>query len=175
MGLPDLQSAKQKKKNEPTRPRKNTFYLAHPASSSLGVGPNSSLTSIPILHRPGLRSRVFTRSLGPPLSLWAQRSPIALLLFFRSGSTGSDRGAHLVWVGRVMVGRRSNHSFPRLRPRSCIFGVQADPPLVLSPSWEGWSTGWAMGLPVSLLPWVVCPPAHRPRCCSLVCWHGPSL
>ena len=76
----------------------------------------------------------------------------------------------VVWVGRVVVGRE----FDRM---SCSALSDAEPhlwrsnrfPLVLPPCWGGWLTGRAMGLPVSLLSWLVC---VRPRTSLLLLFLG---
>ena len=79
------------KKNKKKRQKKDTFRLARPASSSPGADPNSSLTSIALLHRQCLPGRVHARGLGPRRLLWALQSPIAQLLLCQPRSGGSAR------------------------------------------------------------------------------------
>ena len=68
--------------------------------------------------------------------------------------------SHDVWVGHGVIGRNSTKRLaPRCRSWSRIFGEKTDPPIACPPSWESWSTGRAIALPVSSLHgWSVCPP-----------------
>ena len=79
--FPPVRQTKEKERTHTTKEKYSPF--GPPGLLLPQRGPKLLLTSIPFLHRRGLGSRVFTRGLGTPLSLWALRPPIALFLFCR--------------------------------------------------------------------------------------------
>ena len=107
--LPPM-SAKQRKRKEDTKEKVHSVCPARPPPPRHRS--KFHLTSIPYIHRWGLRSPVLARGLGPPRSSLALRSSIALLLFCQPRSTGSARRCppHVMWVGSVVIGRKVDHS-----------------------------------------------------------------
>ena len=95
---------KGKRNNTQVKGKEHSVYPARPLPPL--CGPKLRLTSIPYIHRGGLRSRVLARGLDPPRSSWALRSPVVLLLFCQPTRWVSLLvPSYVVWVGRGVVGR----------------------------------------------------------------------